>query len=112
MKKLIDIPDEIVKNLKIEAVKNDESFKAYLEQVIINSSEFSKVTEMAMYALDDRQAIRPFWNYIANTFDGLKDKEWNNEEGLKFTDRIEFYTFLKQTLEWMIQVAEEEAKDE
>lgn len=111
MKKLIDIPDEIVASLKIEAVKDGESFKSYLEQVIVNNFEFTKSTEMALYALNDKQAIRPFWNYISMTFDSLQNREWENEEGIIFNNRIEFYEFLKDTLDFMIQIAREEEKD-
>ena len=36
MKKLIDIPDEIVKPLKIMAVNNDRDLKNYIQEVLIN----------------------------------------------------------------------------
>ena len=36
MKKLIDIPDEIVKPLKIMAVNNDRDLKNYIQDVLIN----------------------------------------------------------------------------
>ena len=36
MKKLIDIPDEIVKPLKIMAVTNDRDLKNYIQDVLIN----------------------------------------------------------------------------
>lgn len=36
MRKLIDIPDEIVRPLRILAVQNDKSFKKYLEDLLIN----------------------------------------------------------------------------
>ena len=35
MKKLIDIPDEIVKPLKIMAVNNDRDLKNYIQDVLI-----------------------------------------------------------------------------
>ena len=36
MKKLIDIPDEIVKPLKIMAVNNDRDLKNYIQEVLIS----------------------------------------------------------------------------
>jgi hypothetical protein len=36
MKKLIDIPDEIVKPLKIMAVNNDRDLKNYIQDLLIN----------------------------------------------------------------------------
>jgi|TARA_B110000305_G_scaffold67524_1_gene75769 hypothetical protein len=35
MKKLIDIPDEIVKPLKIMAVKKDRDLKNYIQDILI-----------------------------------------------------------------------------
>jgi hypothetical protein len=35
MKKLIDIPDEIVKDLKILAINDDKDLKNYLQDLII-----------------------------------------------------------------------------
>lgn len=42
MKKLIDIPDEIVKPLKIMAVNNDRDLKNYIQDVLINHVKESK----------------------------------------------------------------------
>ena len=36
MKKLIDIPDEIVKPLKIMAVNNDRDLKNYIQDVLFS----------------------------------------------------------------------------
>lgn len=36
MKKLIDIPDEIVKPLKIMAVNNDRDLKNYIQDILIS----------------------------------------------------------------------------
>lgn len=35
MKKLIDIPDEIVKPLKIMAIKQDRDLKNYIQDILI-----------------------------------------------------------------------------
>jgi len=35
MKKLIDIPDEIVKPLKIMAIKKDRDLKNYIQDILI-----------------------------------------------------------------------------
>jgi|TARA_B100000767_G_C19421078_1_gene391995 hypothetical protein len=42
MKKLIDIPDEIVKPLKIMAVNNDRDLKNYIQDVLISHVKESK----------------------------------------------------------------------
>jgi hypothetical protein len=42
MKKLIDIPVEIVKPLKIMAVNNDRDLKNYIQDVLINHVKESK----------------------------------------------------------------------
>jgi len=39
MKKLINIPDEIVKDLKIMAVKNDKSLNKYIEYRLVVAVE-------------------------------------------------------------------------
>jgi len=39
MKKLIDIPDEEIERLKLEAVKSGLSFKKYLEHKLLDSKE-------------------------------------------------------------------------
>ena len=39
MKKLIDIPDNIVNTLKIKAIKAGKSFKGYLESLIIKDAK-------------------------------------------------------------------------
>lgn len=39
MKKLIEIPDNIIETLKIKAVKSGKSFKGYLESLIINDAK-------------------------------------------------------------------------
>ena len=36
MKKLIDIPDEIVKPLKIMAIKQDRDLKNYIQDILID----------------------------------------------------------------------------
>jgi hypothetical protein len=36
MKKLIDIPDEIVKPLKIMAIKKDRDLKNYIQDILID----------------------------------------------------------------------------
>lgn len=39
MKKLLDIPDNLIEKLKIKAVKAKRSFKGYLQQLIINDAK-------------------------------------------------------------------------
>ncbi len=64
MKKIIDIPDEIVKELKILAVKDDSSLKKYIESLIINHNRFMKINELATLTIEDGQSLRSFSNYL------------------------------------------------
>jgi len=64
------------------------------------------ITDFAQYILDDGQSLRPFHNYISETFDGVKQKELSFE-GITFTDRIEFYKHIIGCLEFMIQSTNE-----
>ncbi|WP_431129685.1 hypothetical protein [Flagellimonas flava] len=42
MRKLIDIPEEIVKDLKILAIQNDKDLKNYIQDLLVQHVEDSK----------------------------------------------------------------------
>lgn len=77
MKKLIDIPDSIVKDLKILAVKNDKDLKNYIQDLISRHYEFSNMTEMAAEAVDDGQSYRFINSYLVRTYEGVKDETFD-----------------------------------
>lgn len=43
MKKLVEIPDDVLKKLKILAALNDSNAKAYIETLIINHVRKTKI---------------------------------------------------------------------
>ena len=94
MKKIIDIPDSIVKELKIMAVKNDKDLKNYIQDLISRHYEFSNITEMAADGIEDGQVIRFIWNYLVNTYEGIKDETFEYGE-FKFDSLIEFLEVVK-----------------
>lgn len=77
MKKIIDIPDSIVKELKIMAVKNDTDLKNYIQDLISRHYEFSNITEMASRGLEDRQSIRFIYDYILQTYEGIRGETFD-----------------------------------
>lgn len=110
MKKIIDIPDNIVKDLKIMAVKDDTNLKSYIQDLISNHYHYSNITELTSYALDDGQITRSIWNYLLKTFEGLKNEQFTFDE-YAFTDRIAFLQEVKDTCELMIDSEKEDKKD-
>lgn len=111
MKKIIDIPDEIVKDLKIMAVKNDRDLKNYLQDLISNHHQYSNITEMASIALDDGQITRSIWNYLTKTFEGLKNEQFTFDD-YAFTDLESFLTEVKVTCDMIINAEKEIRKDD
>jgi len=61
-----------------------------------------EITELAEDALDDGQSIRPFWNYLSKTFDGIKGKEFEFEQ-ITFNEPEVFYEHLIDVLKMMIE---------
>ena len=111
MKKLIDIPDEIVKELKIIAVKNDSDLKNYIQDLILRQYEFTKKTEMAIEGIQDGQAMRFIWNYLSNTYQGLKDQTFSVDE-CKFKDETDFFETVKFVCESAIESIKNSKEDE
>lgn len=101
MKKIIDIPDEIVKELKILAIKNDSNLKNYIEELVSNHYQFSNITELADYAQKDGQAVRSIWNYLVQTYNGLENHKFGFDE-TSFRDLTEFLQFVKYVCDWAI----------
>lgn len=96
MRKIIDIPDGIVKELKILAVKNDSDLKNYIQDLVSRHYELSNITEMASYAVEDGQSMRFVWNYLVETYQGLKDEKFDYGD-FQFGSLIEFLEFVKET---------------
>ena len=111
MKKLIDIPDEIVKELKIIAVKNDSDLKNYIQDLILRQYEFTKVTEMAIEGIQDGQQVRFIWNYLLNTYEGLKDQTFTVDERA-FKDETDFFETVKMVCEMVIESIKTSKEDE
>lgn len=58
--------------------------------------------ELADYAIEDGQMIRPFHNFFSELYDEIKGREFNFEQG-KFTDRIDFLKHLAYCAEFAAQ---------
>jgi hypothetical protein len=70
------------------------------------------MNELAKTVIEDGQELRPFHNYLSETFDGIKNKKLNFE-GTEFKDRIEFYKFLRDSVLFvLINSAEQWKLDE
>ena len=69
------------------------------------------MNELAKIVLEDGQEIRPFHNYLSETFDSLKNKKLNFE-GKEFKDRIEFYKFLRDSVLYVSIKTAEQWKEE
>lgn len=54
MKKLIDIPDEIVIDLKILAAKENKSLKSYIQDILI-----ALANEAKQHSADEAKAMQP-----------------------------------------------------
>jgi len=69
------------------------------------------MNELAKRVLEDGQDIRPFYNYLSETYDEIKNKDLFPEGG--FTDRIGFYKHLRDVvLPSMISGAEAWKEDD
>ena len=78
MKKLIDIPDSMVKEIKVLAAQSDKAVKHYLEDAILKEVQQGNYNELANYVIRDGQDVRPFWNYFYQTFKALKGHKFKN----------------------------------
>jgi len=80
MRKLIDIPDYALKDLKILAVKSDTDLKNYIQDLLINHYELSKVTDLALDIANDKDQIqRAIMNFLTHTYTSLKDEGMDYE---------------------------------
>ena len=59
------------------------------------------MNELAKTVIEDGQDIRPFHNYLSETYDGLKNVNMDFG-GRKFTDRVEFYKFLRDEVLYVL----------
>jgi len=110
MKKIIEIPDNIVKELKILAVKNDTNLKKYIQDLVSRHHELSNITEMASYAIEDGQSMRFIWNYLVETYQGIKDEKFDYGD-FKFNSLIEFLEYVKLTCDEIILSIKDEMKE-
>jgi hypothetical protein len=67
--------------------------------------------QLSKIVIEDGQSIRPFHNYLNETYDQLAGKELSFE-GVVFNDRIEYLNHLKGVVELMIKQAEEFKKED
>ena len=110
MRKLIDIPDDQVEFLKIEAVKKGTSFKAYLEYIVNQHAN-----EDLFYAElhNESQLGRGVNSYLILLYERIKDVEFNfyefenkdnfNESPRKFKNMFEFLNAIIHGAEMTIQ---------
>lgn len=93
MKKLIDIPDNSIKSLKILAINEDVSFKYYLQDVLLkHSDKHDGITELARELIADDQPNRAILNYLSKSYYKLYEfdiDDINHVESLK--DKASFY---------------------
>ena len=110
MRKLIDIPDSMVKEIKVLAAQSDKAVKHYLEDAILKEVQQGNYNELANYVIRDGQDVRPFWNYFYQTFKALKGHKYWGEDEIK--EYVPFLEHLKGTIEWMIQSQSEQEEDD
>lgn len=66
--------------------------------------------QLAKIVIKDGQSIRPFHNYLNETYDQLKGHTLSFE-GVTFDDRIEYLKHLQGVVIGMIEMAEEFKKE-
>jgi len=101
MKKLIDIPDSIVRELKVLAAKNDTDLKNYIQDLITRQYEFTRKTEMACYGIEDGQSMRFIYNYLCETFEGIKNEKFDFGS-IQYKNHIEFAEDVKCACDMII----------
>lgn len=101
MKKIIDIPDDILKELKIMAVKNDNNLKQFIEKLILNHYNISNMTEMACKGIEDGQSVRFVWNYLLATYKGIENNVFDYGS-TKFEKLEDFISHVKGVCEDML----------
>lgn len=98
MKKIIDIPDDMLKELKIMAVKNDNNLKQFIENLILNHYNISNMTEMACEGIEDGQSVRFVWNYLLATYNGIENNVFDYGS-TKFEKLEDFIIHVKEVCE-------------
>jgi len=102
MRKLIDIPQDSVKDLKILAIKDDESFKSYIEKIIIAHLDgHNRFTELTRTIINDGQDIRAIINYLADTYENIIECE-DIEVVEKLKDKKHYYSLIIDACNHMI----------
>ena len=66
--------------------------------------------QLAQIVIEDGQSIRPFHNYLNETYDQLKGHTLSFE-GVTFDDRIEYLKHLQGVVQGMIEMAQEYKKE-
>ena len=123
MRKLIDIADEHLEALKIQAVKEGKSFKFYLEDKILAEhrsksieAEYQKdieeykskrggsITELAELMLRNYNTSPTLMDYLYDTFIDLTEKEDEFTNNIKW---IGFLELVKQSCQSYIEINKE-----
>jgi len=66
--------------------------------------------QLAKLVIEDGQSIRPFHNYLNQTYDQIKGHTLSFE-GVTFDDRIEYLKHLQEVVITMIKIAEDFKKE-
>jgi len=101
MRKIIEIKNSKVNELKKLAIDNNKSFKKYLEDLIENHYEANNTTELAERMFIDGQPGRSIIYYFDDTFKAIKFK--------KFPYGEKFETF-KQFIQYASDVLKQQAE--
>jgi hypothetical protein len=101
MKKLIDIPDEIVREMKIAAAKSDTNLKSYIQEIVKNHRHFCNITEMAAEGIEDGQSVRFVWHYLIATYEGIENQTFDYGS-TKFLTLEDFILHVKEVCEEML----------
>lgn len=68
------------------------------------------MNELAKTILEDGQTLRAIDTYLNETFNDLKNNELGDEH--PFTDRIDFFKYVKSTLDFSITILEDDKLSE
>ena len=68
------------------------------------------MNELAKVLKDETQITRGIWNYLLETFKGVKGHTFDFDE-YTVTDRIEFYEFVEDALKTMIHLDKQYKED-
>jgi len=110
MKKLIDIPDESIKGLKILAVNDNTSFKAYLQDVLVKHSDsHDGITELARELIGDEQSVRAILNYLSKSYYKLYEFDIDGIDHVeKLKDKKHFYNTIIDCCNHELEIIKED----